>query len=380
MIELPNHLSEEQYFRKVLKKGDSPDSVGVAKSAVSNFKYFSSDVYDADSDELLRQLAKENNTDKVMIVMNSFIDWMGQDHPNILWKRLPTQKGSILKKKSSKSIKDYMSFIKKYIKLCYGIRVYEDDWRDFVAIPVKTEEEDQESEPLTKKEFKAILEEINDAKRKTMYLFMKDTGFRILETMRVRRSHFDFTRNPPRCNLPKSLVKGKTHKKTGRMTHESASRVKTLIKDMDDDAIVFASGQTSDRQSRNNEERYWNRRVKKAGFTEKYNNGRIKKNIHSVRKYCSTQLYNATKDEVYAHGYVGHSKYLKQYIILSEDQKDELFRRATPYLSVFEDVVVVEPDKEKLKKEITEQVTNALVERFGILDKEIRERKLIPGN
>jgi len=375
MIDLPENLTEEQFFKKVLMKGDSMDSLGVAKSSVSNFKYFTMDRYNADSDKILRQLSDEKNVNKTLTVMVEFVEWLSRDHPNIVWKRLPTQKGTPLGKKSSGTIKHYMSFIKKYIKLCYGIRIYEDDWMDFVVIPKKTEEEDEEAEPLTKNEFRSILTEIQDPKRKTMYLFMKDTGFRILETMRARKKHFDFTTNPPSITIPKTLVKGKTHKKTGYLTKESAPRVKVLLNSISDEDLVFAGNPKSDIYSRNNEEKYWNRRVKKAGFAEKYNNGHLKKNIHSIRAFCSTQIYEATKDTEYSHAYIGHSRYLPQYLRKSEEERREMFKRVEPYLSIFEEIVVVDNEdlKEKIRK-LEEQNKQQAEDLATIVEKLVDER------
>ncbi|MEK0341917.1 MAG: hypothetical protein QQN40_07455, partial [Nitrosopumilus sp.] len=58
----------------------------------------------------------------------------------------------------------------------------------------------------------------------------------------------------------------------------------------------------------------------------------------------------ATKDPDYAHGYAGHTRYLQQYMRLSKERQIELFRQAEPYLSIYENTVVVVNESEELKE------------------------------
>lgn len=82
----------------------------------------------------------------------------------------------------------------------------------------------------------------------------------------------------------------------------------------------------------------------RAGLTQKYNSGRFKKNLHSIRSFCYTQCKLATGDADYAHGYIGHDRYLAVYERLEEKEQIELFNRCIPRLSIFEDVVVLSED------------------------------------
>ena len=75
-----------------------------------------------------------------------------------------------------------------------------------------------------------------------------------------------------------------------------------------------------------------------------------------------TALKEATKDPDYAHGYGGHKKYLEQYIRLPLERQIQLFRQSEPYLSIFEDRIVVE-DNERMKA-IEEKL-----EKYEMLDK-----------
>ena len=83
-------------------------------------------------------------------------------------------------------------------------------------------------------------------------------------------------------------------------------------------------------------------------FLEKYDsNGRYKITLHSLRSYTATQCAEAL-DESFAHGIIGHKKYLSQYI-RNQDKLAEKYLRAESNLMVYETVVVVDQD-ERVKK------------------------------
>jgi len=84
-----------------------------------------------------------------------------------------------------------------------------------------------------------------------------------------------------------------------------------------------------------NEEKFWNKLVKKLGYTEVYrHNGRLKKNIHSIKAFTETQAEEAV-DKFYADAYGDHESYLKQYIRWNEAKKIKKFRTMEPLLNLF---------------------------------------------
>jgi len=230
---------------------------------------------------------------------------------------------------------------------------------DYVIVPA--DENDEEPEPLLKEELKLILENITKPRRKASVMYMKDTAARILETMRVKKKYFDLSTDPVTVNIPKSIVKGKTKKRTAYLTRESTPLIRQLLKNLEPEDFVFTESKNED-SAKSNEERAWNRLMKRLGFTERKTNGHLKKNIHSIRAFNMTALKEATKDPDYAHGYGGHKKYLEQYIRLSDERKIQLFKQAEPYLSIFEDRVVVD-DNERLK------AVEEKLEKYQMLDK-----------
>ena len=214
LLKFKETITEQKFFDLVYKKGESKDAMGVAKSAVSNFKMFCKDMFNEEAADVLTQLKAEESDGKIFNLLNDFIDWMGQEHPNILWKRSVSQKkGTPLKAKSTKTIKDYMSYVRKYMKKCYSLKVDNDDFRDYVVYPI---DDSGEAEPLSRKELRLIYDSIPNttkkgkvAVRKIMVMVKKDTAFYIKEMMQVRKRHFDTTKLPIELTLPRQLMKVK---------------------------------------------------------------------------------------------------------------------------------------------------------------------------
>ncbi len=96
-------------------------------------------------------------------------------------------------------------------------------------------------------------------------------------------------------------------------------------------------------------------------FYDKKSSGHLKKNIHSIGSFTITALKEATKDPDYAHGYAGHTRYLSQYLRLPKERQIELFRQAEPYLSIYDNTVLVDESQEL--KEIKEKL-----EKYKVLD------------
>lgn len=352
-------ISEDKFFRMVYKKGESKDALGVAKAAISNFKMFCKDTFGEDTEDVLKQLKAEESEGKIFNMLNDFVDWLAEDHPDILWKRSPLQKkGTPLKAKATKSIKDYMSFVRKYMKRCHALKVDDDDFRDYIVYPVDNGEE---AEPLTREELQDICNHIQNSRkrgkiavRKNMIMVKKDTGFRIKEMMQVRKRHFDTSKRPITLTLTRMMMKGKRTPSKGYITKETAPGLLNILKTLDDDDLVYTDNEDS-RQARNNCERWWNRLVQGCGYDEKYPNGRLKKNIHSIKAFCGTQYAEANGEEM-MHGYLNHTKYLGMYNRLSEEKQVSMFLKAEPHLSIYDNMVVVEKNNDEDVKKLSEKV------------------------
>ncbi len=349
-------LTDEEFFKKCGAR--SKASERISRNAIINLTWFCKNKYKKTPKKIIADLKKEcdklGDTKKACKFLSEFLDWLAIDHPDILDKR-----GRPVEKKRFKSKESCLLFSKKYLRLCGGIRIHLEDYKDFITIPPDDDEE--EAEPLTHDELKIIILNTISPRRKTMYMVMKDTAYRIGTTVQVRKKHFDMTKDPPVLAVPKSIMKEKRHFGKKYISRETAPGLRQLLKTKQDDELVFGTNEDSFKALAA-EETAWTRLVHKIGMTDKYSNGRLKKNMHSIKSFCETQIKEATKDKDYADAYGDHARYLPQYIRLSEERKIQLFRQAEPYLSLFEKPPEVTDQSEQIRK------LEERLEKYSMLD------------
>ena len=364
---IKRHLTDEDFFKLVYEKGKSKSTEHKTRSAINNLEYFTQDKYHKTKNEVLKDLKedfdKKQDTDLILSFFQEFINWMGEDHPEIRFYTHPNdKKGRPIVKKNPEVTRAYAGIVKRFIKLCHGIKIDNDDFQEWLTIPVD-DSEDEEPEPFLKEELKLILDDIHDPRRKCLFMVIKDTKLRIIEALRLKKKHFDLTTDPATVWIPRSIQKNKRTSKsrTGMLCRETVPGLTQELKKIEDEDLAFTDN-PYDISARNNEIRLWRNRAEKLGFTEKYNNGRLKKNIHSIGSFTITAIKEATKDPDYANGYAGRTRYLSQYTRLTKERQIELFRQAEPYLSLYENTVAVVNESEELK-EIKEKL-----EKYKVLD------------
>ena len=220
------------------------------------------------------------------------------------------------------------------MKFCGGIKIDSEDMKDYIIFSPE-DRSDEEAEPLTHAELKNIVMNFGSPKRKAMLMFMKCTAARTLESLRIKKSDFNFIVRPVSVEFRRSIVKGKTRKRVQFIDEETLEYIMPLVKDLEEDDFVFRKSLgISDTTERDNVIKNWNDQIRKLGYTDKYENGRLKKNIHSIRAFCMTQFEKATNRDL-AHAYGGHRQYLDQYFRRSYSEKVADFQKAEPYLSIF---------------------------------------------
>lgn len=267
--------------------------------------------------------------------------------------------------KKARSINSYLNRLKRYFRLCFGIKLDSDDFKDFVALPQIIEEE---LEPLTKDELKLILQNISNPRRKALVWFISSTAVRIGEALQVRVKDIDFTVNPVLVTLPVKITKGKKRTRYQYLTRENTPLIRLICTDLEDDDRVFTSAKSLD-DANTLEHIALNRVLEKIKLNSKYeHNGRYKKSFHSMRAFTSSQIYNQTRDSEYAHAYLGHGTYLNQYLRKSDTERAKMFTEIEPALMVFEEYIAsndqeIQKQYEKELKEIKEKL-----EKYKVLD------------
>ena len=310
-------LTEDQFFDQIFAKGSSADSVRSSKIALATFNNFCKADYGRSRTETLPILqGMKNPSDSALRQLVLFNQWLMKNH------------------KSVGTARNYISTVRKWLKFCGGIKIDSEDMKDYVIFS-PDDRTDEEAEPLTHAELKNIIMNIGNPKRKAMFMFMKCTAARTLETLRIQKRDFNFESKPVSVEFRRSIVKGKTRKRIQFIDEETLEQILPMIKDLGPEDFIFRKSYAiTDTTERDNVIKNWNDLVKKLGFTEKYENGRLKKNIHSIRAFCMTQFEKATNRDL-AHAYGGHRQYLDQYFRRSYSEKSADFQKAEPYLSLF---------------------------------------------
>jgi len=311
-------LTEDQFFNQIFAKGSSEDSVRSSKIALATFNNFCRAEYGRTRTETLPILKDmKNPSDSALRSLVTFNEWLMKDH-----------------KHSVGTARNYISTARKWLKFCGGIKIDSEDMKDYVVFSPE-DRTDEEAEPLLHAELKNIIMNIVSPKRKAMFMFMKCTAGRTLESLRIKKSDFNFESKPVSVEFRRSIVKGKTRRRIQFIDEETLEHILPLVKDLEPEDLIFRKSLAiTDITERDNVIKNWNDLVRKLGFTEKYENGRLKKNIHSIRAFCMTQFEKATNRDL-AHAYGGHRQYLDQYFRRSYSEKAADFTKAEPYLSLF---------------------------------------------
>ncbi|MBI3842644.1 MAG: site-specific integrase [Thaumarchaeota archaeon] len=229
-----------------------------------------------------------------------------------------------------------------------GIKMTPQDIRVNLKFPKIVKEEPY---PLQLEEIQKILEHTN-GKKKGLYLSLLSSGMRIGEAVQLRKKDFDLSKQRIMVRIPAKMTKTRTGRTTF-ISKEAASFIKTKLRSLDDDDLVFGSSELVE-NARMNEIVTLHRTLEKAGLNQKYEGlNRRKITLHSFRAYFFTKAAR-TIGEDYAHMLTGHGGYLPQYNRLTDDEKLELYLKLEPELLVY-DSSRKAAEIEKLQAEVSEK-------------------------
>jgi len=352
---------------KIRNRGGSKDSEHSARSGISNLDYYCKDVYQKTPEQIFSDLKvevdKTSDTRKPVKFLDDFVNWLLVDHPNIILQAKGRKSNKTKEAIRGTSASNYVSYSRKFMKLCGDIKIDDDDFRDFITIP--PDDDDVQAEPFTHEELRIIIDNTKSQKRKSMFMVMKDTASRIRATVMLRKKDFDLTKDPAIVTFRKSTMKRKKRTVYKMLSRETIPGHRRVLSIIEDEETVFGTYEDP-KKARSSEEAHWSRLVKSLGYTEKYPNGRLKKNMHSIKAFTETQVKEATKDKDFADAYGDHELYLQQYIRIAEEGNIQLFRQAEPHLSLYETTIVVDSD-ERI------QALEATVEKYKMLDTLLEE-------
>jgi len=340
-MQFESKISRTEFYDKLRRKSGSENTPANARTALNNFDLFCKHEYNTNAEKVIEELInyekQDQNQNRALICLDKFTKFLQEDHLDILVTRNPLSEKKPFKAKMPSSIQVYIPFILRFMRIS-GLKIHREDLHDFVTMPQIIEEEDPE--PFTHEEIRQLCVKAN-AHRRLFYMVLKDSALRLMEGLSLRKKHINFTKDPVEINLPAKYTKGKKKPRLTFLTIETAPDLKRFVKNLDEDVPIFATNSRM-MQTISNEQHYITRLRQELGkenpsFLERYeHNNRYKKNIHSLRAFCSTQAEDAVS-ESFAHGLLGHKKYLGQYI-RNKKKTIERYKTLEPKLLVFETI------------------------------------------
>jgi len=332
-------LTEEEYLQERMARCESGASV--VQSVLSNVKLFCIDQAQSDFTMILSQLKRDADDTgkplKTLAFFQRFVNWLHTPHPELQMPSNHFGHFEPYRAKSVLTIRNYIGQLRLYFKKVVGIEITAEKLADHITYPAIGEIE--EAEALTHDEFRHIVNNIKNPNRHMLYLIQKDTCSRIGAMVQLRLENFNTEVRPIQVTFPAHIMKknkrGESRTVIKYVIEENEDGLIQLLKNYSNPRdIVFGSNELPKR-ALHNEEKFWNHLVKKLGYTEVYrHNGRLKKNIHSIKAFTETQAEEAV-DKFYADAYGDHDAYLKQYIRWNEEKKIKKFRAMEPLLNLF---------------------------------------------
>jgi integrase len=239
------------------------------------------------------------------------------------------------------------SLLKKYLHH-RGIKIFKEDIEENLDFPTVTEEEPY-SLPL--EEAQLIIKNA-PFKKQVMYLCMLSSGMRIGETCQLKPKHLNLDKKRIMVKIPSSIAKY-NRSRTTFFSEEASKILKTLLKKLDDDDLIFGTHKNP-KYAETNEIQQLKRLLISIGLYEKQENGHGKITSHSFRAYFITKVSRFDRD--LAHYLAGQKNkmYLPRYDRLTDDDKLELYMKIEPDLLI-DDSVKKQSEIELMKEKILSQ-------------------------
>ena len=353
MSYIDNKITVEEYLKNIQIKSMREQYVSI----IHQFDFFCTDEFNKTANQVLEDLAidweETHQSNKIILVLNKFVQWCLRDHPELTYYhgKYNHIKRKIGKKNPS-TIKLYVNKIRQLLDDVWNVEVNVNKISRKIKIP-KPEEE--EPEAFTKKQMRVFLDSISNTK-KLQFMVLKDTGMRIQELCQIRKKDVEIGGERIKITIQSRYTKTK-RARICYITRETEPSFLRLYKNKEKNELLFGTNEDSEiaKGAFQTSFAYYRDKISKTHpeFGEKYqSNDRHKKTIHSIRSYTSTQCSIAI-DETWGHEYIGHKKYLGQYI-RNQDQFIEKFMRSENQLMIYDTIEVVDSD-ERVKKLEEEQ-------------------------
>lgn len=361
MSYIEDKITIKEYLDSIQDKGKKNH----IKSILNQFDIFCKQKYEKSNqqvmDDLYEEQKNEDTKNKVYIVFNHFKNWMLIDHPEIVYfmGKKENQRRTI-KKRHANTIVTYLKTIRAIFEEIGDIELSSRKFWSKIKVP---KPEEDEPEPFTKEQMRLLLDRCSN-QSKLKYMTMKDTSMRVSELVQIRKRDTDLSLERIAITIQAKYAKTR-RARLAFITKETEPMFRRLLSHKSDDELLF--GTNEDVYTAKGSEKalftYYREELAKdhSEFREIYqSNGRHKKTIHSIRSFTATQCAEAI-DEAWGHAYIGHKKYLDQYI-RNKDKLLKNFLRSENHLMVYERIEVVDSNEEvkEIRREFEEFRKNTM--------------------
>jgi len=313
--------TRESYFEGIQVKSKS--FIKSSKISINSIDSFLNQRYETNLEDLIAEMLDvddEKRIDTICDICQSWVNWLSQ------------------KGKSPKTVSDYFVFLKLYLHF-RKIKITPQDVKESIHFPAKIKEEKY---PLTNSQILEILDTAQYSK-KGLYLALLSSGMRIGELVQITKKDIVTDLQRLMIRIPARITKTKQGRTTF-ISKEAAKFISRKLREIGDDDLVW--GKNSDKDSSMHaEEKTFREYLKKIGFHEKYDSGRLKISPHSFRAFFFTKAARR-HDENYAHMMTGHGGYLMQYDRLTDEEKLDMYLELEPDLLIFDQT----KNEEKIRK------------------------------
>lgn len=322
----PYEQMKQEWIEQWFNKSGSFSSRKIAHATMINYEEFLDRKYPNISKEKIIEELKTiwDNPQKfsqLYLFINDFVQYQ------------------VSKQKNPMTIRVYTMYVKSFLRH-FGIRIHNDDMKQFVHFPKQNKELRQ---PMTLDIIKQLHAK-SGPKYKAMILISVSSGARLGEILQSRIGDFKEIAVGGKTVIQFRVRASTTKTREERLTfisHEAWKQLQPLlvgkkptefifIKEWNHLTIIKAESTFSQTRQR-------------CGFMEKYGNGfNYHVNFHSFRAYFLTKATQKVGENI-AHAWIGHHKYLDQYFRLTIEE------RAMKYLELEPEVTINEETRLKAK-------------------------------
>ncbi len=167
---------------------------------------------------------------------------------------------------------------------------------------------------------------------KGLILLMSSSGMPIGEVCHLKKSDIDLSGKLAKVIIKPEYTKKSSRGRTVNMSDEAKKYIIHRMHNLLSDGILFDGGKNLE-SSINNYEVRFRRTAKNLGFNERYASGTHVVTTHALRAYFYTKAQSRHNSD-YAHGVLGHERYMEMYLRLSDERLDEMYLELQPDLAV----------------------------------------------